>query len=92
VSQLSPLANGVERAHGSATEHSQANLELVLLHEKQVETRISQQREKIARIRSQGLPTDTDDEELGALQRSLEVLKTVLATMTDPAKGGNIPG
>jgi hypothetical protein len=69
---------------------SQANLELVLLHEKQVETRISDQRGKIARIRSQGLPVDTEEQELGALLRALEVLKTLLATMTDPSKGGNI--
>jgi hypothetical protein len=70
--------------------HAQANLELVLLHEKQVETRISRQRGKIALIRAEGLQTDAEEEELGALQRSLEVLKTLLATMTDPVKGGNI--
>lgn len=64
--------------------HSQANLELVLLHEKQIETRISKQRGKIARIRSLRLPTHMEEEELGALLRALEVLKIHLANLTGP--------
>ena len=69
---------------------SQANLERLIRHEKQVETRISDQRAKIARIRSQGRSVDRDEMELELLLRTLEVLKKILATITDPTKGGNL--
>jgi hypothetical protein len=69
---------------------AQANLELIIRCEREMETKISNQRGKIARIRSQGFAVYTEEQELAALLRALEVLKTILARMTDPVKAGNI--
>jgi uncharacterized protein YydD (DUF2326 family) len=65
-------------------EIAQAELELAIFHLKQVEERISQQREKIARLRADGLSADIEEKQLGRLIRSLDVLKTHLANVIDP--------
>jgi hypothetical protein len=65
-------------------EIAQAELELAICHLKQVEVRTSQQRERIARLRAEGLSADIEEKQLGRLIRSLEVLKTHLANVIDP--------
>lgn len=67
-------------------EQGQADLELAILHVKQLETRISQQRAKITRIHAEGLATDLEQEQLAALLRALEIVKAHLAGLTDPGK------
>jgi len=65
-------------------ERAQAELELAIRHLKQVEERVILQREKIARMRSDGQSPTVEEERLGSLLRSLEVLKTHLANVIDP--------
>jgi hypothetical protein len=67
-------------------EIAQAELELAICHLKQVEVRISQKREKIARLRADGLSADIEEKQLGRLIGSLEVLKTHLANVIDPVR------
>jgi hypothetical protein len=43
-----------EKGHSQTTERAQAELELAIRHLKQVEERVSLQREKIARMRADG--------------------------------------
>jgi hypothetical protein len=64
-------------------EIAQAELELAMRHLKQVEVRISAQREKIARMRVDGLSPEIEEERLGSFLRSLEVLKTHIANVID---------
>jgi hypothetical protein len=68
-------------------ERAQAELELAIRHLKQVEERVSLQREKIARMRADGLSPEAEEGRLGSLLRSLEVLKAHLANVIDPVKG-----
>jgi uncharacterized small protein (DUF1192 family) len=68
-------------------EIAQAELELAIHHLKQVEERIALHREKIARMRADGLSPRIEEDRLAALLRSLEVLKTHLASVIDPSKG-----
>jgi predicted nucleic acid-binding Zn-ribbon protein len=70
-------------------EIAQAELELAIHHLKQVEERISAQREKIARMRADGLSPETEEKRLGALLRSLETVKTHLANVIDSANPQN---
>jgi hypothetical protein len=65
-------------------EVAQAELELAIRHLKQVEERVSLQRKKIARLRADGLSPELEEDRLGGLIRSLEVLKTHLANVIDP--------
>jgi hypothetical protein len=65
-------------------ERAQAELELAIRHLKQVEERVSLQREKIARMRAEGLSPEPEEERLETLLRALEGLKTHLANVIDP--------
>jgi hypothetical protein len=65
-------------------EVAQAELELAIRHLKQVEERVSLQREKIARLRADGLSPELEEERLGSLIRSLEGLKVRIANVIDP--------
>jgi hypothetical protein len=67
-------------------EIAQAELELAIHHLKQVEERISVQREKIARMRADGLSPDAEEKRLGSLVRALEAVKTHLADVIDSAE------
>jgi hypothetical protein len=67
-------------------EIAQAELDLAIRHLKQVEERVALQREKIARIRAEGRSPGVEEQALGSLLRSLEVLKTHLANVIDPVK------
>jgi hypothetical protein len=69
-------------------ERAQAELELAIQHLKQVEERISVHREKIARMRADGLSPEVEEKALASLLRSLEVLKTHLADIIDPVAPG----
>jgi len=69
---------------------TQLDLELVLHHIYRLETRISKQRLKIARIRELNLPTRSEEEELAALARALEATKIHLGNMT--AVEPEVPG
>jgi predicted nucleic acid-binding Zn-ribbon protein len=60
--------------------HTQAELEFAFLHINQLETRISAQRGKITRMREQELPTGGEEEELAALLRAFDILKTHFET------------
>jgi len=65
-------------------EHVQADLELALLHIKQVEQRVADQYVRIERLRRLGSSTELAEDLLVTLQRSLELLKTHLARITGP--------
>jgi hypothetical protein len=67
-------------------EYAQAEIELAIHHLKQVEERISSQREKIARLRAGGLSPEIEKERLASLLRTLERLKARLANEIDPGK------
>jgi uncharacterized small protein (DUF1192 family) len=67
-------------------EPTQADLDLALLHVKQLEARVSDLRGKIARLREHSLPIDAEEEQLAALLRAIEVLKIHLGKMTDPGR------
>lgn len=67
-------------------EIAQAELELAIHHLKQVEERVSLQREKIARMAAGGLSSEAEEARLRTLLRSLESLKT-LVDVIDPVKG-----
>jgi hypothetical protein len=67
-------------------ERAQAEFELAIRHLKQVEERVPLQREKIARMRAEGLSPGPEEERLGTLLRALEGLKTHLANVIDPIK------
>jgi hypothetical protein len=67
-------------------EYAQAEIELAIHHLKQVEERISSQREKIARLQSGGLFPEIEKERLASLLRSLEGLKARLANEVDPGE------
>jgi hypothetical protein len=75
-----------ERAHNPPMECAQAELELAIHHLKQVEERISSQREKIARLRAGGLSPEIEKERLASLLRSLEGLTARLGNEIDPGK------
>jgi hypothetical protein len=77
-------------AHGPQMEIAQAELELAIRHLKQVEERVSRQREKIAHLRADGLSPEIEEKQLGCLIRSLDVLKTHLADVIDPVRAPNI--
>jgi hypothetical protein len=66
--------------------YAQAEIELAIHHLKQVEERISSQREKIARLRAGGLSPEIEKERLASLLRSLEGLKARLANGFDHGK------
>lgn len=72
-------------------EIAQAELELAINHLKQVEDRISMQREIIARMRADGLSPAEEEKRLALLLRSLEVMRVHLATVIDPVKIQNSP-
>lgn len=65
-------------------EHVQADLELALLHIKQVEQRVADQYVRIERLRRIGSTTELAEDLLVTLQRSLELLKMHLARITGP--------
>ena len=67
-------------------EIAQAELDLAILHLREVEDRISLQREKIERMRAGGLSPAEEERRLALLLRSLEVLRVHLATVIDPVK------
>jgi hypothetical protein len=60
--------------------------ELAISHLQQVEQRVSLQREKISDMRARGLSSQAEEERLKSFLRTLEVLKTHLADIIDPAK------
>ena|SRR6185295_12593392 len=62
--------------------HTQAELDFAFLHINQLETTISAQRGKITRMREQELSTSGDEEELAALLRAFDILKTHFETMS----------
>jgi hypothetical protein len=64
-------------------EIAQAELELAIRHLKQVEERISAQREKIAQMRAGGLSPEAEEERLHSLIKALASLKTHLADVID---------
>lgn len=71
-------------------ERAQAELELAISHLKQVEQRVSLQREKISDMRAKGLSSEAEEERLRSFLRTLEVLKTHLADVIDPANHQDI--
>jgi hypothetical protein len=65
-------------------QHVQPELELALLHIRQVELRVAEQRARIAYLRKIGAPTEVAEELLGTLQTSEMLLKNFLARTTGP--------
>jgi hypothetical protein len=71
-------------------ERAEAELELAISHLQQVGQRVSLQREKISDMRARGLSSEAEEERLRSFLRTLEVLKTHLADVIDPAKHQDI--
>ncbi len=67
-------------------EHFNADLELALLHIKQVEQRVADQYVRVDRLRRMGAPTELAEDLLKTLQHSLELLKEHLARITGPVE------
>lgn len=63
-------------------EHVQPDLELALLHLKQLEQRVAVQRSRIARLKEIGASTETAEEFLAVLRESVELVKTHIARIT----------
>lgn len=66
----------------------QADLELALLHVKQMEKRIAEQRERIAHLRSLGVSTAVAEDFLATLLDSLQLVKIHVARITGPRPDG----
>jgi hypothetical protein len=71
-------------------QHIQPELELALLHIRQVEQRVAEQQVRVARLRSIGAPTDIAEELLRTLQISHGLLKQFLAQITGPVEPDKI--
>lgn len=65
-------------------EQFNADLELALLHIKQVEQRVADQYVRVERLRHMGAPTEFAEDLLKTLRHSLELLKKHLARITGP--------
>lgn len=65
-------------------EQHQADLELALLHIKQVEQRVADQYVRVQRLRRMGASTEIAEDLLRTLQQSLILLKAHLAHITGP--------
>lgn len=65
-------------------EQHQADLELALLHIKQVEQRVADQYVRVQRLRRMGSDTKLAEDLLQTLQDSLALLKKHLALITGP--------
>jgi hypothetical protein len=70
-------------------EKAKADFELAMSHLKQVEERIALQRDRIARMRADGLSVGIDEQRLASLLRSIEGVKAHLLTLIDPVKPGS---
>ena len=73
-------------------ERLRADVELALLHIKQVEQRVADQYGRVERLRQLGAPTDVSEDLLRTLQHSLELLKSHLARITGPAGADKVSG
>jgi hypothetical protein len=68
--------------------HMQADLELALLHLKQMEKRIAEQRERIAHLKALGASTAVAEDFLATLLDSLQLVKIHVARITGPRPDG----
>jgi hypothetical protein len=75
-----------QRRSIDSMQHIQPELELALLHIRQVEQRVAEQQLRVARLRSIGAPTDVAEELLRTLQTSHDLLKRFLAHVTGPVE------
>jgi hypothetical protein len=63
-------------------EYVQPDLELALLHLKQLEHRIAEQRARVARLREIGASTETAEQFLAVLRESVDLVKTHIGRIT----------
>jgi hypothetical protein len=84
------LAPVPERAQNPAMEQSQVDLELAIKHVIEAEALVAEQRLRIDRLKSEGKPTEQSELLLQAMQGALSRMKSQLASLTDPVKGGNL--
>jgi hypothetical protein len=68
-------------------EPTKIDLDISLLHIKQMEAGASSLRSRIARIREYGVATVAEEDELAGLLRAIEVLRVHVVNMTAPAEG-----
>jgi len=80
------LANLPAEAHNLAMEHVQPELELALLHIRQVEQRVAEQQARIAYLKRIGGSTEIAEQLLVTLQTSQMLLKDFLAHITGPVE------
>jgi DNA-directed RNA polymerase alpha subunit len=77
------LANGPETGHRVGhMEQARADLELAVLHLKQLEIRLAEQRSRIAQLREAGAATATAEEFLSVLQQNVELVKVHIARIS----------
>jgi hypothetical protein len=65
-------------------DYIQADLELAILHLKQLEQRVDEQRARIARLKEMGAPSAVAEDFLRTLLDSLQLVKAHVAKITGP--------
>jgi hypothetical protein len=71
-------------------QHVQPELELALLHIRQVEQRVAEQQARIAHLRELGASTELAEELLATLRTSQVLLTTFLARITGPVSADKL--
>lgn len=80
------LAPAPERAHNPGVKQLQADIELALIHIRQVEQCVAEQSQRIVRLKAVGGSTEIAEDFLKTLQQSLALLKQHLARIIGPVE------